>query len=202
MLLPLVSPEGSLATEASGRGGAVQGRPVLVKDILQWQYLVHLELGAVAARRPCPIVIVRPQTMDREPLERLRAAAPVGGAAVAGGGADGAGPLQGEREVVELALRLAAQRRARGDGAQAGGHQRPDHQHAHRRPRRRHRHLFLLLSRSRPLGAAVGRAAAQYPTLRGDEARWDDINCGCLGPAVSLASGPAPTSQGPSNIPE
>jgi len=40
-----VSPEGSLATEASGRGGAVQGRPVLVKDILQWQYL-HEMMGA------------------------------------------------------------------------------------------------------------------------------------------------------------
>jgi len=154
MLLPLVSPEGSLAAEACGRGGAVQGRPVLVKHILQWQYLVHLELGAAAARRPCPIVIVRPQTMDREPLERLRAAAAVAGAAVAGGGADGAGPLQGEREVVELALRLAAQRRARGDGAQAAGHhhQRPYHQQARRLPRRRRRRrhrLPLLLSRSR-----------------------------------------------------
>lgn len=39
MLLHLVSPEGSLAAEASGRGGAVQGRPVLIKLLLEGQYL-------------------------------------------------------------------------------------------------------------------------------------------------------------------
>jgi hypothetical protein len=35
----LVSPEGSPATEASGGGRAVEGRPVLVKLLLEGQYL-------------------------------------------------------------------------------------------------------------------------------------------------------------------
>jgi len=60
MLLPLVSPEESLAAEASSRFGAVEGRPVLIKHLHQWQYLVQLELGAAAARRPGPVVVVRP----------------------------------------------------------------------------------------------------------------------------------------------
>jgi hypothetical protein len=75
---------------------------------------------------------------------------------VAGGGADGAGPLQGERKIVELALRLAAQRRARGDGAQAGGHQRPDHKHARNLPRRRHRLPLLLFLSLSPGGSGGG----------------------------------------------
>lgn len=103
MLLHLVSPEESLAAEASGRGGAVQGRPVLLKRLHEWQYLhdmmgadrqlaqqgslitspqnldatgelligsccalqpiehlIQIELGAAAARRPGPVVVVRP----------------------------------------------------------------------------------------------------------------------------------------------
>lgn len=191
MLLPLVSPEGSFAAEASRRGGAEQGRPVLVKRLLQWQYLVHLELGAAAARRPGPVVVVRPQTMDRERLERLRAAAAVAGAAVAGGGADGAGPLQGELEVVELALRLAAQRRARGDGAQAGGRQRPDHQHPRRLPRRLHRHrLPLLLLSLSVRGQRWGRLRRQLSTTAPCAATRPDGT-------LSLVTGPAPPSQGP-----
>jgi hypothetical protein len=69
-------------------------------------------------------------------------AAPVLGAAVARGGADGAGPLQRQREVVELALR-PGQGRAGGalDGQPRSG-QRPCQQHARRLPRRRCRHCL------------------------------------------------------------
>jgi hypothetical protein len=103
---------------------------------------------------------------------------------VAGGGADGAGPLQGELQVVELALRLrlrlrrASQRRARGDGAQAGGCQRPDRrQYPRSLPRRRCRHRLLSL-------------AAQY------DCGYQWLG-GCVGAPVSLATGPAPPSQVP-----
>lgn len=142
MLLPLMSPEGAPATEASGRGRTVEGRPVLVQSGLQRRYLVHVEVGVAAARRPGPVIVVRPQPVDRERVERLRPAAAVDGAAVAGGGADGARPLQRQREVVELALLLPHGGRGRGRPGEAraeqtGGDQRPDRQQARRR-RRRH----------------------------------------------------------------
>jgi hypothetical protein len=69
-----------------------------------------------------------------------------GDAAVARGGADGAGPLQRQREVVQLALRLGQARAGGALDGQPRGDQRPRQQHARRR---RHCLRRLVLSRQR-----------------------------------------------------
>jgi hypothetical protein len=64
LLQHLVSPEESLAAEACSRFGAVEGRPVLVKHLLQWQYLHHQMMAR--NHKSARLLRTRPQNQTRQ----------------------------------------------------------------------------------------------------------------------------------------